>query len=122
MSEYGEKDFKEFYDSEDNTYRNGDGMVVDEEAKQYISSGGKRYRKKGTKRRYGGFAPLPLYGGQALSSPIPKVGGRSMKYGGQALSSPIPTGGKSRKGRKSKKSRKSRNSKKSRKSRKTRKH
>ena len=54
-----------------------------------VTNGGKRYRKKGTKRRYGGFTPLPVYGGF----------NRGPLYGGQALSSPIPKGGKSRKNR-----------------------
>jgi len=111
MSEYTEADFKEFYGSnDDNSYRND--TMMDGEAGKYMSSGGKRYRKKSTKRRYGGFAPLPIYGGF----------NRAPLYGGQPLSSPIPTGGKSRKGRKSRKSRKSKKSRKGRKSRKSRKH
>jgi len=65
----------------------------DSESTEIITNGGKKHRKKSTKRRYMGFSPL--YGGQALSSPIPK-GGRSRKYK------------KSRKTRKTRKTRKSR--------------
>lgn len=65
-----------------------------------ITNGGKRHRKKSTKRRYMGFSTL---------------------YGGQALSSPIPKGGRSRKSKKSRKTRKNRKSRKSTKTRKSRK-
>lgn len=123
MNQYTKADFeKSFAYDAPSTYKYHNATAIDrdmdpetreaqEQGQELISSGGKMYRKKGTKRSkksYGGFAPLPLYGGF----------NRGPLYGGQALSSPIPMGGKSRKRRKSRKTKKSRKTRKSRKSRK----